>query len=64
MHECASDKETEEGKSKGRSMEISKSGMKKISPNGLSLPSKNTIIIINIIDGISSNMEKNIIKLN
>ena len=61
MHECfpkhssigtarmTYDKETdEEGNKRGVSMERSKEGTKKISPDGLSLPNQNTIII-NII---------------
>ena len=40
------DKETDEdGKKRGVSMERSKAGKIKISPDGLSLPIKNTIII-------------------
>ena len=58
MHECfpkhsfmgtarmKQDKETDEdGKKRGVNMEKSKAGKKKLSPDGLSLPIKNTIII-------------------
>ena len=55
MHECfpkhsrmgiARIKQDEEGKRRGVSMEISKAGTKKRSPDGVSLPNQNTIIII------------------
>ena len=65
MHECflkhlrmgtarmKLDKETdEEGKKRGLSMERSKAGTKKRSPDGLSHPNQNTIIIIIIIINI------------
>ena len=42
------DKETEEGNKRGASIESSKTGTKKRSPDGLSLPNQITIII-NII---------------
>ena len=53
------DKETDEvGKKRDVSMERSQAGTKKRSPDGLSMPNQNTIIIINIIVSILQDMEK------
>ena len=58
------DKETkEEGKKKGVNMERSKAEVKKRSPNGISHPNQNTIIINIILKYLIRN-EKSIIKFN